>query len=272
MSFVPPLPILGPGFGQVKLPVDERLAETAGILWEYFYSGFRTEVVDPLGQAEVREFNRFGRNTRHVDQAGFVNENEYDSQQRLKRTTTAEGSSLEYEYDANHNVVQITANPKPGSPLAPIVQSFLYDQTWNKVVQSTDALGRVTDFILDPANGNLDEIREPSVGGVRPTTFFTYNADGQVLTAADPEGKVTSNSYDPATADLLTVTEDDGILNLTTVFGYDAVASPSAASSPPTPSATPTASTSIPTQPTRRSTSSTRQGSRVSLQHRDLRD
>ena len=31
MSLVPPLPILGPGLGQIEPTVDERLAETAGI-------------------------------------------------------------------------------------------------------------------------------------------------------------------------------------------------------------------------------------------------
>ena len=205
-------------FGRVK---EQRTARD--FLWQYFYSGLRTEVVDPLGEVEVRAFNKFGRNTRHVDQIGNVTVNEYDSRQRLVRTTLPEGNTLAYQYDANHNVARVTANPKPGSPLAPIVQSFVYDQTWNKPIQATDALGRVTDFTLDPANGNLEQIRGPEIGGVRPTISYTYNGDGQVLTVTDPEGKVTRNTYDPATADLLSVTEDDGGLNLTTVLGYDAV-------------------------------------------------
>ncbi|MDJ0947046.1 MAG: DUF6531 domain-containing protein, partial [Kiloniellales bacterium] len=204
-------------FGRVK---EQRTARD--FLWQYFYSGLRTEAVDPLGDVSVWKFNAFGRNTRQVDQLGNVTVNEYDGQQRLAQTTLPEGNAMAYDYDAKHNVVTITATPKPGSPLPPIVQSFVYDQTWSKPVSATDALGNTTDFFLDPANGNLERVEAPEVDSLRPTTAYTYNGNGQVLTVTDPEGKVTRSTYDPATADLLTVTEDDGGLNLTMEFGYDA--------------------------------------------------
>ena len=204
--------------GRVKEQRSSR-----NFLWQYLYGVLRTEEINPLGETQVWEFNRFGRNIRHVDQIGNVTVNEYDGLLRLKRTMLPEGNTIEYEYDGNHNVERITANPKPGSSLSPIVHSFVYDQTWNKQVQFNGPLGQVTDFVLDPANGNLKEIRAPEVIGIRPTTLYTYNSNGQILTVTDPEGKVTLNSYDPATANLLSITEDDGRLNLTTVFGYDAV-------------------------------------------------
>ncbi len=65
-----------------------------------------------------------------------------------------------------------------------------------------DARGNVTDFTYD-LNGNLQSAQQPLVGGVRPTTSFTYTARGQVETVTDAEGMVTCNAYDPVTGDLL---------------------------------------------------------------------
>lgn len=205
-------------FGRVK---EQRTARN--FLWQYFYGGLRTEAVDPLGNSEVWEFNEFGRITRHVDQLGNTTVNEYDGLQRLVRTTLPEGNAMAYDYDANHNMETVTATPKPGSPLPQIMQSFVYDQTWNKPIQATDPLGNTTDFILDPTSGNLERIEAQEVNAIRPTTNYAYDSNGQVLTVTDPEGKVTRFAYDPATADLLSVTEDDGGLNLTSVFVYDTI-------------------------------------------------
>ncbi|MBK1707282.1 RHS repeat protein [Halochromatium glycolicum] len=59
--------------------------------------------------------------------------------------------------------------------------------------------------------------------GQRPTTTFTYTAQGQLATLTDAEGTVTRYEYDTASGDLTHVIEDSGGLALTTRYGYDAV-------------------------------------------------
>ncbi len=39
-------------------------------------------------------------------------------------------------------------------------------------------------------------IVQPAVGGSNPTTTYTYNSFGEVLTMTDPLGNVTTNTYD----------------------------------------------------------------------------
>lgn len=196
---------------------------TSGGLWQYFYSGHRTDVVDPLVNAFTEYFNDQGRTVLDIDQLGNETKTEFDGLQRVLLTTLPEGNSVENEYDANHNTTKVTLNPKPGSPLAPIVRQFTYHPTWNRVATATDPLGRVTTNTFDASNGNLLTVEQPQVNAQTPTTTFTYDARGLVATITDPTGKVTRNTYDPVTSDLLSVIEDDVNLKLTTQFQYDAV-------------------------------------------------
>ena len=220
----PALRIAYDALGRVK---EQRGARD--FLWQYFYGGGRASKADPLGNEQVVYFDERRLPVQTVDALGNSTHQAFDGLLRLTRTVLPEGNSLEYLYDANHNVRQITANPKPGSSLAPIVRSFVYDQTWNKPTSATDALGRTTDYVLDPANGNLKEVRGPAVGGLRPTTLYSYRSDGQVETVTDPTGKVTHHAYTTAAPPLTkegmlaSITEDDGGLALTTGFGYDLV-------------------------------------------------
>lgn len=211
------------GLGRVK-----EQTSASGQLWQYFYTGHRTDLVEPLNnQTVTRYFNDQGRTVQVIDQLGHATLNDYDGEQRLTTQTLPEGNRLEYEYDAKHNVTRITAHPKPGSMLAPIVEQFTYHPTWNRVETATDPRGNVTTNTYNAANGNLLTVAQPPVGSptpTAPTTVFTYNGRGQILTVTDPTNKVTRNVYgDAVKPELTSVIEDDGGLNLTSVFQYDAV-------------------------------------------------
>ena len=67
----------------------------------------------------------------------------------------------------------------------------------------TDELGRVTPTLR--LHDDATSIVEPAVGGSNPTWLYTYNSFGQVLTATDPLGHVTTNTYD-SHGNLLSVT------------------------------------------------------------------
>lgn len=196
-----------------------------GQLWALYFAGTRTELVDPAGSSNTYYFSPRGKSVVEIDGLGNKKLNAYDNFDRLVGVTLPEGNSVNYTYDANSNILTTTANPKPGSSLAPIVVTNTYDPVYNKVKTSIDPRGFTTTNFYDPLTGNLTEVDRPAVGGQTPKTFFTYNSRGQLLTVTDPAGKVTENAYDSTTEKLLTTTEDKGAsrFNLVTQFGYDAV-------------------------------------------------
>nr|WP_321402501.1 RHS repeat-associated core domain-containing protein [uncultured Desulfobacter sp.] len=70
------------------------------------------------------------------------------------------------------------------------------------------------------------------VGGTRPTVSYTYNARGQVLTVTDPENKITQNTYDAGSGDLVQTIDDFGGKHITLAWAYDAVGNRTAATDP----------------------------------------
>ena len=76
--------------------------------------------------------------------------------------------------------------------------------------------GRVTGFSYD-AKGDLLK-KTITAGALTRTWVYSYNSAGQVLTARDPLGHVTSYTYD-ATGDIATIKDPLG--HVTTFTGYD---------------------------------------------------
>jgi RHS repeat-associated protein len=195
----------------------------------YYFAGSRTEVVAPapFNYSHVMYYNSLGSLLRDINELGEETDYVRDGLNRLVSTTYPELNVLSLEYDNNNNVLSQTWQPKPGSSLSDIVQTFTYDSTWNKVASFTDGELNVTNFSYDPTQGTLLTITRPLIGGVHPTVTFTYNSFGQVLTRTDETGIVDSFVYDSSTPTeaLLSATRDFGTgrLNLFTSFGYDAV-------------------------------------------------
>ena len=204
------------GLGRVMIQSDARLNQS-----QYFIAGSRSEEIDPLANSTVRYFDSAGRTTLNRDALGNEIASAYDGLGRLIMRTFPDGNSQQFTYDARHNLIALTAFPKPGSVSAPIASQFTYEPTFNQQETATDPLGRVTTFIYDD-NGNLLQRDSPSVGGVVPQTFYTYNGRGQILQVTDAAGRVRTYAY-AGTGDLLTLTTDPAGLNLATHTDYDAV-------------------------------------------------
>ena len=234
--------------------VSGRVAAQAnanGNVSTFYLAGSRSELIDAVGNRHVTYQSERGRVLMDAyvlsssfgdvfgdtaQQNGVVNVtlNQYDGIDRLIGGTAPEGDNDAIAYDAlnnpwANNIASVTRNPKPGSGLTAIVQTYTYDANWNKVATVTDGLGLITKSVFDGATGNL--VRSiadfstntgPSSPHLGATNLFTYNGFGQVLTATDPLGVLTVNTYD-SFGNLKTITRDSGGLNQETMIGYDAL-------------------------------------------------
>lgn len=194
----------------------------SGNTYQYYFTGFRAEEKNPLGNSHIWYFNNQGKTIQEIDSLGNKISSVYDGHNRLILLTYPEKNSIAYEYDGNHNLTKETLNPKPGSSALPIIKLYAYEPTFNRVKASTDARGHTTTFDYD-LKGNITSIKYPEIDGYTPTTIFTYNSRGQIESTTDPEGMITGYVYDSVTGDILSVTVDKGRLNLTMQMSYDAV-------------------------------------------------
>ena len=223
------------GLGRVA-----QQANANGNFSSFYFAGSRTEMIDPAGDRHVTYQTPRGKVITDAvvlsssfgdvfndtpQQNGVVNvaSNKYDGQDRLVLATAPEGSTVGYTYstDLEHNIIQMTRTPKPGSPLAPLSTFYSYDQIYNKPMSTTDPRGLLSTMSYDPANGNLLAI-VADVGGsphFNAKSSFTYNSFGQVLTATDPLGTITRNTYD-GFGNPISITRDDGHLNQLTAMAY----------------------------------------------------
>lgn len=201
-------------------------ANTHNQLTTFYISGPRAEIVDPVGNKETIYLNSLGSPVREIDPLGFEKKTVYDGLNRAIKITQPEGNYQQFTFDGNDNVLSITSVAKSGSGLANIVENITYDATWAKVKTYQTGNGTTTTNSFDPANGNLLTIQRPMVGGQTPTVTMTYNARGQMITRTDETGIVTQFNYDVSTEKMTSMVVDFGVsprLNLTTLFGYDAV-------------------------------------------------
>jgi len=203
--------------GKVDTQTDGK-----GNIWHYYFSGYRAEEINPLGNAPVWYFNKQGDTILEINASGHGINYIIDGHNRLVQKIFSEGNSIEYEYDENHNPVKKKINPKPASGEPPIIKSYTYEPVFNRLETSIDPLGNTTTFIYD-SNGNLTQINQPETDGNIPQTNFSYNTRGQVETRTDAEGRTIDYTCDGTTGDLLSITIDKTGLNLTTQMTYDSV-------------------------------------------------
>jgi len=133
---------------------------------------------------------------------------QFDTAGKLTKVQNGHGQSLTLAYDTSGRLATVE-EPLSG-------QAFtLHYNTDGFIDQVTDSLNRQVSFTYD-ANHYLTGITD--AGG--QTTTYTYNGDGQVLTAVDAEGRqLFTNTYDDKGR---VITQDDTIEgNQLTRFSYD---------------------------------------------------
>jgi RHS repeat-associated protein len=195
-------------------------------VWTYFFAGWRSEEEDPLTNSKVYFNDLNGKAVKVIDQLGKETLREFDNLQRQTKSTMPEGNGVSMEYDDKGNVTRITRFAKPSSGLSDIVNTFTFDQMWNKLATATDGLGRTTTYAYDSLTGDLLNVQSPAIDGQTPKVSFSYNTRGQLVTRTDETKIVTKWIYDSETERLLSVVHDFGAsphLNLTASFQHDTV-------------------------------------------------
>lgn len=214
-----------------------------GKLYNYYFAGTRSEEVTPDGKRLISYHNALGRITRSLD--GLMRETltDYDGMMRPVRVTLPEKNQIVTVYDdascggiilrCSHNPLSITQIAKPGSGLAHLVERFTYEPVFAKVQSATDANGGVTDYSYDPATGNLLSTKSPAdPSGARPETTYEYSQFGGItlltrqVEIINRVGEFTATRYSYDSINKLVpaaTVSDEGGLNLTTTFVYDAI-------------------------------------------------
>ena len=122
----------------------------------------------------------------------------------ISSVTQSDGTTVSYTYNANNQIASITTGSGSGSAAQTLSLSYGTQDT-----TVTDGLGNATQYLTN-AQGQLTSVIAPAVNGSSPTTTYTYDANGNLLTSTDPNGAVTTYQYD-ANGNLLSV--EDGVGN-----------------------------------------------------------
>jgi len=138
----------------------------------------------------------------------------YDSNGFVASKTDYDGNVTTYTHDARGD--ETSRTEASGTPLARTTTTT-WLSTFHLPTQITEPNGRVTTFAYD-THGNLLTKIVTAGTQVRHWTF-TYNANGQVLTATDPDGHLTTMTYD-AKGNMATAT--DALGHIASFTSYDA--------------------------------------------------
>ncbi|MFC8448136.1 LamG-like jellyroll fold domain-containing protein [Kitasatospora sp. NPDC057223] len=161
-------------------------------------------------------------NARAISRTGYNVHDEPTSTQ----DPTGNITTLTHTFDAGgeHHSTARSAYTAPGqsTSVTPVTQVD-YDAL-GRVKTVHDAKNQLTTNVYDQL-GNLVEVDAPAVDGTTPKSFFGYDLDREQLTATDPTGAQTQQTYDdlgrPVTSTELVRTAGQATAAYTTSFGYD---------------------------------------------------
>ena len=105
----------------------------------------------------------------------------------IARVEHSDGSLTSYTYDAQNRIKTVTRGDSNANDADGLGQtlSFSYDSATTTSV--TDSSGRSWTYVYDGA-GQLTEVRQPAVDGLRETTVYTYDAAGNVTRVSTKNG------------------------------------------------------------------------------------
>jgi RHS repeat-associated protein len=122
----------------------------------------RTSITDALGGVTAFVFDKVGNLVSLTDPVSNTTTWTYDDARRMTKFTDPRGKSKLYGYDKNSNVISIT-----------------------------DRLGRKREFTFDANNRVTAETWKNTSNLTVQTQGFSYDANGNLLTATDPDGSYT---------------------------------------------------------------------------------
>ncbi len=187
-------------------------------------------VTNALNQTTTYGYNAVGEQTSVTDALNHVTATTYNAEGLVLTATAPNGSVTTYKYDLGGNLLSITDpvgnitsySYNADNELVKTTNPLGYATTdaYNAVGQltgTTDALGRTITNQYNKDGNLLTQTDYNANGTVQDTKSFTYDANGNVLTATNGYGTYTY-TYDKNN-NILTQTDPFG-LKLT--YGYDA--------------------------------------------------
>ena len=213
--------------GEITESIDPLGRTTTAI---YDADGEVTETFDPLGHSSTTFYDADGEVTETVDPLGHSSTTFYDADGEVTETVDPLGHSSTTFYDADGEVTEVidplgnkttTIHDADGEVTESIdpmgnTTTTLYDAD-GEVTETIDALGRTTTSFYDADGRLMSETWEDAHATVTNVESYTYDADGNLLTAGDSSGTYTM-TYD-ALKRVIT-TEDP--FGLTLTYTYDA--------------------------------------------------
>jgi RHS repeat-associated protein len=165
--------------------------------------------IDPLGNKATVTYDALNRATAQQDARGGITTVVYDAVGNVVNVIDAVGNRTTFAYDAANRMTQRT------DPLGKS-GTYAYDLA-DRLTSETDRLGRRQDFSYDNANRLTGAVWKSSGGSTVNTLTYTYDADGNLLTAADQYGTYTF-TYDA----LDRATSQRDVWGMALTFSYDA--------------------------------------------------
>jgi RHS repeat-associated protein len=178
-----------------------------------------TSVVDPLGnsaaainglgKASQSPIDALGRQVYDVDALGGVTQRIYDAMGNMVSLIDPVGNQTNFVYDRlNRQILETDPN---GSAVTSV-----YDAA-GRMTSRTDQDSRVVTFAYDNANRQIGATWKDSGGNVVNTLTYSFDAVGNMLTAADKVGTIT-RSYDA----LNRLATDQNVFGQVLTYSYDA--------------------------------------------------
>lgn len=224
-------------FGEITQRTDEigtfaAVAAASVTTFAYDKRGQLIQSIQDVGAgrqnlASATTYDAFGRTVTTTDAGGRVRASAYDRAGRTLEITDADNRKTTYAYDARGNTISVTdrmnrttlfrytAFNREVRTVSPegVETLAAYDDRGLKLTLAVD--GRVESFSYD-RNGNL----VTATDGAGAATLYAYDYANRLYEVTDATGRKTRYSYDSANR-MLTETQDPGGLNLTTTYVYD---------------------------------------------------
>ena len=191
-------------------------------VWHYTYTrtGEVLSVTDPTGARVESTYDDLSRQVtltqveRRPVADNFTTRYEYDDAGNIVTVTSPTGASATKTYDKLRQLIS-TTDPNG------VTAQFGYDFD-GRTVRSVDGLGRTSRSDYDAAGRVLSEMDLDPAGTLLRQQTYDYDVAGNLTSATDPLGAVTTYGYD-AMSQLVTQTEPvSDTSSITTSFGYDA--------------------------------------------------
>lgn len=179
---------------------DPALALTVA---EYDQDRNITRITDALGRSSTFQYDDKNNMTAVTDAKGNRDRRPYNSNSQIAGTLLQDGAGINYTYtagmptrashpvsgnvgsayDSAGRLIRMT----DGDGFATVME---YDDRDN-VIQRTDAIGRIRQFVFDHRNRQIRVI-EPSGDSI----FYSYDQNDNLISKTDPLGRITRYEYD----------------------------------------------------------------------------